>query len=542
MKTKHFLLLTALLGVVLTPLGAKKAVDEFARFKKKLTSHQQVEQALNRLTFGPRPGDIEAVQKRGLKKWIEAQLNPASVPENPQLLAKLDHLASLKMSTTELVQHYPTPQVLTAIALGRQKMPEDPELRPVYERMLERYKVRIDAKKNKKGNENEEEEVQAAAKQVEDRMLRRVGQLSTEERSELLRNYAPRQAIVNDLTEAKVLRAVMSEHQLEEVLVDFWFNHFNIYLDKGADRVLTTAYERDAIRPYVFGNFKDMLKATAQHPAMLFYLDNWQSVGEEAGEKLRRAQKAKGRTRGLNENYGREILELHTLGVDGGYTQKDVTEVARCFTGWTIDDPNRGGKFRFNERAHDRGEKIVLGQTIPAGGGIEDGYKVIDILVAHPSTARFLSRKLAQRFVADNPPPALIDRMAATFQKSHGDLKAVLRTMLQSPEFFSAGAYKAKIKSPLEMVAGAIRATGAEVTSALQLTQAIANMGQPLYRKVEPTGYSNNGEDWLNSAGLLARINFALALSDNKILGVKLDRDKYATVAKNMGAPEWQRR
>ncbi len=536
LKTRSLAMAAAVMALALSPLAAKKVAGDAAKFRQKLTGDKQIEQALSRLTFGARSGDAIVVKKEGLKKWIESQLNPASIPENPELEAKLTKMGTLALSTEDLALQYPTPQVLTAVATGKMPMPEDPALREIYERLSERYKTRIERKKSK-GEEDEEE----AKKVSEDRVRRRIGQMTTEERSEALRKLAPQQAVAGEITEAKIYRAVMSERQLNEVLADFWFNHFNVFIDKGADKWLTTAYERDAIRPYVLGNFKDMVKATAQSPAMLFYLDNWQSVSEVPADRARRPA-PKARARGLNENYARELMELHTLGVDGGYTQKDVQEVARCFTGWSIEDPNRGGKFKFNERVHDKGEKTVLGVTIPAGGGIEDGMKVIDILSAHPSTAKFLSRKLAQRFVADEPPAALVARMAAAYTKTNGDLKAVMRTMLTSREFFSAGAYHAKMKSPLEMVAGALRATGAAVTSAIPASQAIANMGQPLYRKQEPTGYSNNGEEWINSAGLLARMNFAVALSENKINGVKIDKDKYAATAKSMGAPEWQRR
>ncbi len=532
LQTKTLGLVIAGVLVALGPLVAKKAIDSAAKFREKLNTHQQVEHALRRLSYGAKPGDVEAVSKMGVQKWVERQLNPASIVENPALEAKLAAMGTLKLSTDELVTRYPTPRVLTAVAAGRMKMPEDPELRATYERLGERYKARIERKKTAG---------EVAQKGNADRLRLRVGSMTTGERSEALRKSAPQQAVAGELTEAKIYRAVMSERQLDEVLADFWFNHFNVYLDKGADKWLTTAYERDAIRPYVLGRFKDMLRATAESPAMLFYLDNWRSVGSVAGGKIKGAA-PKARARGLNENYARELMELHTLGVDGGYTQKDVQEVARCFTGWTIEESNRGGKFRFAERFHDKGEKTVLGVMIPAGGGVADGLKVIEILAAHPSTAKFISRKLAQRFVADEPPQALVDRMAASFLKSDGDLKAVMRTMLSSREFFSVGAYKAKMKSPLEMVAGALRATGASMDNALPAAQAIANMGQPLYRKSEPTGYSNNGEEWLSSAGLLARINFAVALSGNKINGIKIDQDRYAEQAKNTGAPEWQRR
>jgi uncharacterized protein (DUF1800 family) len=256
---------------------------------------------------------------------------------------------------------------------------------------------------------------------------------------------------------------------------------------------------------------------------MLFYLDNWQSV---APDVVRRAA-GKKPTRGLNENYGRELLELHTLGVDGGYTQQDVTEVARCFTGWTIKNPQGGSTFTYNDRVHDKGEKIVLGVTIPAGGGKDDGEKVLDILAKHPSTARFISKELAQRFVADNPPQALIDNMAKTFQATDGDIRAVLNTMFTSKEFLSQGAYQSKVKTPFEMIVSSIRATGAEVDYAFPLANRIAQLGQPLYRKLEPTGYSNANAEWINSASLLARMNFALDLTQNKVQGTKVDQARF---------------
>ena len=282
----------------------------------------------------------------------------------------------------------------------------------------------------------------------------------------------PQQVVASDLSDGKFYRALYSNRQLQEELVDFWYNHFNVFLDKGADRFLVPSYERDAIRPHVLGKFRDLLEATANSPAMMFYLDNWQSV---APGDVRRPN-GKKPTRGLNENYARELMELHTLGVDGGYTQKDIIEVARCFTGWTL-RPAQGAGFEYNDRVHDKGEKMVLGVTIPAGGGKEDGEKVLDILAAHPSTARFISKELAQRFVADDPPPALVDRMAQTFLSTGGDIQAVMATMLSSKEFFSEGAYHAKVKTPFEMMVSALRATGAQVDSVFQLSQQIVTIG-----------------------------------------------------------------
>jgi len=353
-------------------------------------------------------------------------------------------------------------------------------------------------------------------------------------RRELMRSVNPQNVVASDLTEAKLLRAIYSNHQLEELLVDFWFNHFNVFLNKGADRYLMPAYEREAIRPHVFGKFYDLLLATAQSPAMLFYLDNWQSVAP-AAVPPRANQKNK---RGLNENYGRELLELHTLGVDGGYTQKDVIEVARCFTGWTIANPRKGGGFEYNDKVHDKGLKIVLGHVIPAGGGMNDGLEVLQILAHHPSTAHFISLQLARRFVADDPPPSLVHRMAQTFSKSGGDLRQVMQSMLASPEFWSEGAYRVKIKTPFELVASTVRATNADVDSAFALGNELQKLGEPLYRKIEPTGYSNSNAEWISTAALLERMNFAVALAHNRIPGVTVQVADWQMI----GSPDFQRK
>jgi uncharacterized protein (DUF1800 family) len=336
----------------------------------------------------------------------------------------------------------------------------------------------------------------------------------------------PTQVVNRDLTEGKLLRAIYSNRQLEEVLTDFWYNHFNVYLDKGADRSMVTSYERDVIRPHVLAKFKDLLEATAESPAMLFYLDNWQSAGPDS-RIPNRDRKGAARREGLNENYGRELMELHTLGVDGGYTQKDVTEVARCFTGWTIRQPRQGGGFWFNDRLHDKGEKHVLGVTIRAGGGMGDGLKVLDILAQHPATAHFISKSLAIRFVSDNPPESLVDKMAKTFLSSDGDLREVMRTMLTAPEFWDPANFRSKVKSPLEMVVSAVRSVNGDVEMATSMVSTMNQLGEPLYRKQEPTGYSNRGGDWMNSASLLARMNFANALAQGKVQGVKVDASQF---------------
>jgi len=326
----------------------------------------------------------------------------------------------------------------------------------------------------------------------------------------------PQQVTQLDLLGSKVLRAVYSNRQLEDVLTDFWFNHFNIWIQKGQDRDLIASYERDAIRPHVLGKFHDLLLATAESPAMLFYLDNWQSVDPKVNK------------RGLNENYGREIMELHTLGVNGGYTQKDVTEVARCFTGWTIFQPLRQAQFVYNDRLHDHGEKVVLGRTIKAGGGMSDGLEVLDLLARSPATAHHITYELAQRFVADDPPEALVDRMARKFLSSDGDLRQVMETMVSSPEFFEPQYFDNKVKSPLELVVSSVRALGADVSNPTRLTQLVAAMGQPLYGKEPPTGYANTGDQWVSSSGLIARMNFALQMAANQVPGVQVDLSPFA--------------
>ena len=342
-------------------------------------------------------------------------------------------------------------------------------------------------------------------------------------RREAMAASQPQNFVNSELIEQKLLRAVYSNRQLEEVLVDFWTNHFNVFNGKGQDRVLLTSFEREAIRPHVFGHFKDLLLATARHPAMLFYLDNWQSQAPRDDLPV----PAGVRRPGLNENYGRELLELHTLGVNGGYTQDDVIAVARAFTGWTIYDPQKFAEFQFNPGVHDRREKVVLGHPIPAMGGEQDGVEVIDLLAHHPSTAKFISKKLAQRFVADDPPAPLVDRMAATFASTDGDLRAVLQTLFKSPEFLSEGAWHAKLKSPLEMVVSSVRAMNADVADAFVLSQRVADLGEPLYGKIEPSGYPNTGDAWTNTATVMGRINFASALSAGQVPGVKVDVSRF---------------
>jgi uncharacterized protein (DUF1800 family) len=513
----------------------------------------------------------------GLKKWIDLQLSPDRIPEDSVLAEKLKTLDTLTMSGEQMVRNYPTPQIVKQMVAGQMPFPTDPDRRM----MIEKLVAKVQRKQGQGGQANPgASEAQPLADILPRDQIRTLRAGTPEQRlaafqalpkdkqddviaampagmrqglfqispPELRRKIelanGPQQVVARDLMEGKLLRAIYSNRQLAEILDDFWFNHFNIFLDKGADRYLVTEYERDVMRPHVLGKFRDLLEATAESPAMLFYLDNWQSVGPNAPQPRVGGKKA---ARGLNENYGRELLELHTLGVDGGYTQKDVTEVARCFTGWTINQPQRGGTFSFNRRTHDYGEKVVLGVTIPAGGGMEDGEKVLDIVAHHPSTARFISTKLAQRFVADDPPASLVDRMAQTFLKTDGDLREVMRTMLDSKEFWSEGAWRSKMKSPMEMVASAVRAVNGDVDFAFPLANQVAQLGEPLYRKQEPTGYSNSSKEWMNSAGLLARMNFAVQLANDKMPGVRVDAARAGKPDESMagitlGSPEFQKK
>jgi len=507
------------------------------QFNQPLNKDQEILHALNRLTFGPRPGDVEAARKMGLKKWIDQQLHPDRIPENPELTQRLQPLDSLHMSAAEIAETYPPPQLLKAMADGRLPLPADPEARRRAELQIQRVRARRETKEDDQPNANVQGKQgkngdplrQAPFKQAMRQQV--LATTDPAERRTLVADNAPQQVLSYDLNEAKLYRAIYGNRQLEEQMADFWFNHFNVYMDKGADRILTSTYERDAIRPHVFGKFRDLLEATAQSPAMLFYLDNWQSISPDRIPDRRFAKQKGKQSRGLNENYARELMELHTLGVDGGYTQKDIIEVARCFTGWTISQPNRGGEFIYNDRVHDKGEKTVLGVKIHAGGGRDDAEKVLDILARHPSTARFISTKLAEKFVADDPPSALIERMAKTFRETDGDIRAVMSAMLDSKEFFSEGAFRAKVKTPLEVIVSAVRATGAQVDFAIPLAMQIAQLGEPLYRKIEPTGYSSANAEWVNSAALLARMNFALALTANRVPGASVDAGAFDTDA-----------
>jgi uncharacterized protein (DUF1800 family) len=372
-------------------------------------------------------------------------------------------------------------------------------------------------------------------------------------RRERQQRYNLTRQVVTQLQSSRVARAVASERQLQEVMTDFWHNHFSIYAQKGqAQPYYLNDFDRKVIRPRALGKFRDLLGAVAESPAMLWYLDNARSVADSgqptlSGPNARRAmvaprggaaamrraarramqqqqQPVQRQRRGLNENYGRELLELHTLGVDGGYTQQDVINVARAFTGWTIQTPQQGGGFVFRPQVHDAGEKVVLGHTLRAGRGKEDADEVLDILARSPVTARFIATKIARRFVSDVPPKELVDRAAQVFLRTDGDIREVVRSIITSPEFFSQQAFRAKVKSPFEVVVSAMRALNAEPDSTPRTAQMIAYLGQPIFGHQAPNGWPETGESWMNTGAILNRINFGIAAAAGRLPGINVRR------------------
>jgi uncharacterized protein (DUF1800 family) len=551
--------------------------------------------ALNRLAFGPRPGEVERVTAMGVDRWIEQQLHPEKIDDSA-IEARLAPFRTLRMSTREIVENFPPNLLIKQVAEGKAPLPRDPAKRAVYEAQLQLYEARQEKKEGAvetglapsqtktaeapisdtaKTEDSEDarrrEERQVTREKVEqlldlppDERMKEILRMTPEEQRALaavskggradalmdgmnaqqketlmaLKN--PEQVVVGEVMQAKLLRAIYSERQLDEVMTDFWMNHFNVFINKGADRYLLTSYERDTIHPRVMGKFEDLLVATAKSPAMLFYLDNWMSVGPDSEVALgiqrprrrgrrgygpRMARRPAGQKKfanGLNENYGRELMELHTLSVNGGYAQRDVTEVAKVFTGWTLEGPRKGGGFRFEPRMHEPGDKVVLGHRIKQNGE-KEGLEVLHILARSPKTAHFISEKLATRFVSDDPPATLVERMTQTFLKKDGDIREVLRTMFQSPEFWAPEAYRAKVKTPLEFVVSAVRASGAQVEDARPLVGTLNNMGMLPYGMMPPTGYSMKAAAWVNSSALLGRMNFALGLTSGKMRGITVD-------------------
>lgn len=478
----------------------------------KLLNTKRVVHVLNRLSFGARPDDVERVQKIGVEAYIEEQLNPAALDDSTAQ-KKIAPFPTLALSTPTLLELYRPKPVPVA---SPSPTPANTNVMPVAQ--PEQSMSAMEANKT-------------ASQQTGDEMKKpEAGNMEMQKPTpQALPSPSPtpqrnsQQGII-DLQRATLLRAVYSERQLYEMTVAFWNNHFSIFSQKDADRYLLPAFDRDVIRPFAFSRFRDLLGATAHSPAMLFYLDNHNSsvLKEYPAKDGKPARK----TGGINENYARELMELHTLGVDGGYTQKDVEEVARCLTGWSIRKPNEEGLFFFNPANHDNGEKIVLGEKIPANGGIKDGEMVLDILARHPSTAKFIATKLARRFISDNPPATVINRAASVFLKTDGDIRATLRAIITSPEFFTAVSYRAKIKSPLEYAAAVIRATGADTNADPQVINSIARMGQPMFGKITPDGYRDYAEQWLSTGQMLERLNFVSAIAANKIKGTKLDATK----------------
>ena len=453
-----------------------------------VADRETVEHVLNRMTFGPRPGAIERVQAIGIEAYIDSQLHPERIADEA-LEARLAAFPTLDMSSRDLARDYFQPA-----AEARRQAQASQEQQPGSPAMLAPA---------------------TGARQAQ----------------------AAERSVLAELAQAKMLRAVLSERQLQEVLTDFWMNHFNVFAGKGQVRQYLTEYERDAIRPRVLGSFRDLLGTVARSPAMLFYLDNWQSTSEspraiadelerrlndprlspEQRRQLQNRLQARMQPlqqrpqRGLNENYARELMELHTLGVDGGYTQADVVALARILTGWTIDRPRDGGPFIYRPAMHDTGTKTLLGSTFGSAGQVE-GEHALDLLARHPSTARHISFKLAQRFVSDSPPPVLVNRLAAVFTSTGGDLRAVVRALLTSPEFVGPEYRRAKVKTPLEFVASAARATDATIVNPQPLVAALQNLGMPLYGCQPPTGYSMTADAWVNTGALLNRMTFATAL------------------------------
>lgn len=472
-----------------SPISAGNALAS----AREQTADQQIHHVLNRLAFGARPGDVEAVRAMGVDAWVERQLYPERIADTAtaQFVARFPTLGK---SGEQLLADYPPP----AAALAQ--------------------------------------------------LQRRGGTVSAADSAALQQQGRQSYAFLGELASSRVARAVMSERQLQEVLVDFWENHFNVFAGKDRTRYFLPEYDAQTIRPHALGSFRALLGAVAKSPAMLYYLDNWQSVADSGRPTLRPAarplnarqaarraavlqqrvlqnpslQQAMSRRRGLNENYARELMELHTLGVEGGYTQQDVIEVARAFTGWTIARGAQGGGFAFRPEVHDAGAKTILGRSFAANRGIEEGEAVLDLLASHPSTARFIARKLAQRFVSDTPSTALVARGADTFLRTHGDIRAVVRTIVTSSEFFATANYRAKVKSPFELVTSTLRAMQAPPDATPRTSRLVSRLGQPLFGHQAPNGYPETGDAWMNTGAILNRINFGLAAAAGRVPGIRM--------------------
>jgi uncharacterized protein (DUF1800 family) len=484
---------------------------------RELLPDEQVQQVLNRLTFGPRPGDAEKVRTIGVDRWIAMQLTPERIDDGAAD-AVIARYETLHESTADLVETF---------------------------RQVQQARRR------------EQMQLRAEGDTADKRDARREALANDPQLRDLARRA---QRIVGDVQSAKLARAVVSERQLDEVMVDFWENHFSVYSGKGQTRLFLASYDRDVIRPRALGKFRDLLEAVAKSPAMLFFLDNWQSAADTLHPPLAAArQSGRGlfgirrpaaghlpprpagtppsqrRARGLNENYARELMELHTLGVDGGYTQKDVIEVARALTGWSMNP--RDGAFVFRPEMHDAGQKIVLGHTLAAGRGIEDGEDVLDIVARHPSTAHFIATKLVHHFVSDSAPPALVNHCASVFAKTDGDIRETMRCIVTSPEFFSRASYRAKVKTPFELVASALRVMNAQPDTTPRTAQLVAFLGQPISGRQTPDGWPDRADAWMNTGAILNRINFGLVLAAGRVPGTSLATWSYTTTLRGMSRP-----
>ena len=592
-----------------------------------LHGDERILHALNRFTFGARPGDLDALRAMGLEQWFSQQLHPEALDET-DLNARLAQFPAMQLSPQDLLFRLPSNAIIRQVADGKAPVPKNPALQAIYNNELARVEIR----RQEKDKQNQQQAsvypnaaISAAAspatspQDIAESMIQppaahlaqasnspakaggamasvapessrpadsgqmnrmsaqanaeappfpqeqiarilalpppqRISSLGAMKQPEfdsfrkaikppqhaaliadltpVQREFVdalenPQRVVADELAAQRLTRDIYSSAQLQEVMTDFWLNHFNVFLRKNEETpYYLVSYERDVIRPRALGKFEDLLKATAHSPAMLLYLDNATSMGPDSPaaerNKIKDARNPNAKKKapeGLNENYARELMELHTLGVNGGYTQADVTQVARVLTGWTVDRPARGGEFKFDESRHEPGKKKVLGKKIKDHGE-QEGLELLHMLATRPATAQFISRKLAVRFVGDDPPQALVDRMAKSYLSSGGDIAAVLNTLFHSPEFWSAGAYRAKVKTPIEFVVSAARASNATTENMQPLVNALREMGMPLYGAIPPTGYNWQASTWVSTGALVNRMNFALRLAANRLPGI----------------------
>jgi len=588
---------------------AKRTTSRASNDSKQLQGDARILHALNRLTFGPRPGDVDAVRAMGLEKWFDQQLHPAAIDE-ADLKSRLAEYPAMQWNPEELLFRVPSNAIIRQTLDGKIQEPERGALHAVYENQMYRVSAKRQEKEQKKADEQakpqmgassgaavaaggpgngdgSQAQMQMSSQQqgamdasqmnvpkaapttpVDDGQFRRMLDLAPEQRVLHLMAMQPesfdgffkslkpqqRNALVNDLSPdlkevvadlenpqrlvneeiiaQRLTRDIYANAQLQEVMTDFWLNHFNVFLHKNeATPYYMVSFERDVIRPRTLGKFEDLLEATAHSPAMMLYLDNASSIGPDstAAERADKRPNNKKKREGLNENYARELMELHTLGVNGGYSQADVTQVARILTGWSVERPERGGGFQFEPNRHEPGTKVVMGEKFKDHGE-QEGRELLHMLATRPATAQFISRKLALRFVSDSPPQALVDRMAKTFLSSDGDISAVLGTLFHSQEFWDTTVYRAKVKTPVEFVVSAVRAGNADIENMQPLANAVREMGMPLYGCVTPNGYSWQSDTWVSTNALVNRMNFALSLAANRLPGISIAWDPTETV------------